>query len=180
MKKTKTAFTLIEIMVVVSIILIFTGMSLVYYNVFTQERLLNTETDKLVSVLEIAKKNSTSASEAASANCPSTYQFRGNAITFTSTKTYTISNCCAALETDATSCPDTVNTYKMKDPVNISNSPSTISFDKLYGTATAMSIIVRLGTGTTNSTKCYTVTVSSVGVVTKSNMGRMNGASNCS
>lgn len=64
MKKLKniqqSAFTLIEILVVISIMAIFIGVSLAQYNSYTEQIKLKNEAKKLVDVLELAKKKASS------------------------------------------------------------------------------------------------------------------------
>lgn len=55
MDKNKS-FTLIELIIVVVIIALFSGLLLANYNNFAQEKKLETEANKLVAVLELAKK----------------------------------------------------------------------------------------------------------------------------
>jgi len=54
------AFTLIELLAVTTIILIFSGLSLAYYNNFNQEKALKSEAGKLVDIFELAKKKAKS------------------------------------------------------------------------------------------------------------------------
>ena len=54
--KLNLSFTLIELLITVTIIFIFSGLSLAYYNNFTQEQQLKNEAKKFVDVLELAKK----------------------------------------------------------------------------------------------------------------------------
>ena len=49
-------FTLIELLIVISVILLFSGLSLAAYNNFNEEKKLEAETRKFVEVLELAKK----------------------------------------------------------------------------------------------------------------------------
>ncbi len=55
------AFTLIEILVVISITIIFLGVGLAQYNTFTEQTKLKNEGKKLVDVLELAKKKASSS-----------------------------------------------------------------------------------------------------------------------
>jgi len=56
MVKNKQAFTLIEVLVSVTIIILFSGMIMAYYNQQTAYKKLAQDADKLVDVLELAKK----------------------------------------------------------------------------------------------------------------------------
>jgi len=52
----KPSFTLIELIIVIGIITLFSGFSLAMYNDFTETKKLEAETKKFVEVLELAKK----------------------------------------------------------------------------------------------------------------------------
>jgi Tfp pilus assembly major pilin PilA len=54
------AFTLIEIIIVVAIMILFAGLSIGYYNDFTQQKKLISATTKIVDVLELVKKKTLS------------------------------------------------------------------------------------------------------------------------
>lgn len=54
------SFTLIELLITTTIILIFGGLSLAYYNNFTHERILKQEALKLFNTFELAKKKANS------------------------------------------------------------------------------------------------------------------------
>lgn len=53
-------YTLFEILVVVAIILLFSGLSLAYYNSFNEQKRLEGEAKKFVETLELAKKKTIS------------------------------------------------------------------------------------------------------------------------
>lgn len=57
----KKAFSLIEILIILTIILLTTGFSLAYYNSYTQELILKNQAKKLVDVFELAKKKAESS-----------------------------------------------------------------------------------------------------------------------
>ncbi|KKP68400.1 MAG: hypothetical protein UR68_C0017G0013 [Candidatus Roizmanbacteria bacterium GW2011_GWA2_35_19] len=61
MVKNKFGFTIIELLISISIILIFSGISLPYYNKYSQEIKLQNEVKKLISVIELAKKKAISS-----------------------------------------------------------------------------------------------------------------------
>jgi len=73
--------------VVTTIILVFSGLSLAYYNNFTQEKKLNQETQKLINTIELAKKK---ANIGEMENCTSLcgYQFLVNS------SGYSVNICC--------------------------------------------------------------------------------------
>lgn len=52
----RNSFTLIELIITTSIILLFAGMALGYYNTFTEDRKINADLTKVQNTLELAKK----------------------------------------------------------------------------------------------------------------------------
>lgn len=52
---TKKGFTLIELVISVSIILLFSGITLAFFNDFTEDKKLDAEADKLINTLELAR-----------------------------------------------------------------------------------------------------------------------------
>jgi prepilin-type N-terminal cleavage/methylation domain-containing protein len=54
-------YTLIELLIVVAIVLIFTGLSLAYYNQYTDETTLRSEAKQVIDVIELAKKKASSS-----------------------------------------------------------------------------------------------------------------------
>jgi len=56
----KKSFTLIELLIVVTVIGLFSGLSIAYYNNFTNEKKLEAGADQVYNVLELAKKKTSS------------------------------------------------------------------------------------------------------------------------
>ncbi len=69
------AFTLIELIIVVSIITIILGISLAKYNDFTEKKKLDQDADKLVDVLETARKKAM-AGDLSGKTCPDFQGYR--------------------------------------------------------------------------------------------------------
>jgi prepilin-type N-terminal cleavage/methylation domain-containing protein len=84
-------FTLIEILVVISITLIFLGMGLSRYNTFTEQVKLKSEAKKLIDVIELAKKKALSA-DLQDRACTN---FTGYRVTIL-TSAYSLKFCCAS------------------------------------------------------------------------------------
>lgn len=87
---TISSFTLIEIIISVSIILILTGLGLASYNQQTQEQKIKEEGQKLVNVLELAKRK-TFAGDKSNQTCN---DFNGYQIYFNSLNQYILRLCC--------------------------------------------------------------------------------------
>lgn len=67
--KLKKSFTLIEILIIIVIITIFSGLSFAYYNNFTQQLKLKKEAIRLNNVIDLARKKAFS-SDIYDSNCP--------------------------------------------------------------------------------------------------------------
>lgn len=99
------SFTLIEILVVVSIIVLFSGITLAAYNNYTEEKKLEADARKIVDVFELARKKANSA-DASLCDRPSPNQNEvfhvGNfTVAITSENTYQLRTECT--DSDATS-----------------------------------------------------------------------------
>lgn len=156
------SFTLIEFIVVIGIIAIFTGTFLAYYNNFTEQSELRTEARKLVDVLELAKKKASSGDEPAA--CAG--GFNGYKVNFNSNSSYILQSCCG------NTCSN-VNTYQLSSNITIYSSvPNCIKFRHLSAgtdtTATGCSAYspVRVKNsqlGTTNN--CFNITIDNAGII---------------
>lgn len=147
----QNSFTLIELLIVVTIILLLSGLSLAYYNQFNEQKKLEKETEKLVDVLELAKKKATSA-DIGGYSCPvfSGYQVAVGA------SSYSLRLCCSA---DCTT-NYSIQTYDF--PTNISSTVNNIQFKPLAtGVVTAASIKIR----SSAINKCQQISVSLAGVI---------------
>lgn len=154
-------FTLVEVLVVTSIMLVTTGFGIARYNDYTQQRRLDHEAKKLVSVFELASKRAISGDS--SAACA---DFQGVQVAITKTGSYTVRRCC---EGACTSAQSTIYTSaQLPNGINIAAPPSdaTYLFNKLtqavtINPPTSQTIILQ----NTLSSKCLTVTVSPVGII---------------
>lgn len=85
-----SSFTLIEIIISVSIIILFTGLGLASYNHQNQEQKLKEEGQKLVSVLELAKKK-TYSGDKSNQTCN---DFNGYQLLLNNSNQYLLKLCC--------------------------------------------------------------------------------------
>ena len=110
--KLNLSFTLIELLITVTIIFIFSGLTLSYYNNFTQEQQLKNEAKKFVDVLELAKKKAISGDQS-NQTCN---DFNGYRISASPT-TYQLSLCCNG------DCSNniSINTYALENNVTFEN-----------------------------------------------------------
>lgn len=116
MIKNSSGFTIIELLVVVTVMLLFSGMSLASYNSFTNEKEIEQETQKLIDVLELTRQKALAAEKTESC-----YVFDGYRIKFDSNNQYNLELCC-----NGQCCDGTNGCYpsaKYESKLNITTSP---------------------------------------------------------
>jgi Tfp pilus assembly protein FimT len=147
------SFTLIELLVTTTIILIFGGLSLAYYNNFTQEKSLKKETQKLVNAIELAKKKANSGEVQ---NCSSFcgYQFSVNS------NSYAVNICCACNSNGNCANPTPIITYSLPSNIKSLNSFATM-FKPLSSLVTPGSIKLK----NNNINQCEQISINQAGVV---------------
>lgn len=130
-KKINGGFTFIELLVVITIIILFTGISLAYYNNFSSQNALKSEANKMIDVFEFAKKNSSSALSNNASPTPTPFcssGFTGYRIDVAA-NSYTLSVCCSA------SCPlvPAIQTYNLPTNISVYSGTGYIQFKQLTG-----------------------------------------------
>lgn len=148
MDRSKSGFSLIDILISVGIIAVTVGLSLPYFNTFGEGRKLNAETSALVSVLTLAQKKAVSAD--LSASCGG--GFLGYRVNVTST-TYNLQIRC-------TGGVNSIQTYSFVSPIQ-SDTTATIDFKALAAGATASCIRLR----NTIAVQCRCIDIKSSGVI---------------
>lgn len=108
-------FTLIEILISISIIALFSGITLAYYNNFTEDQKLKSESKRLISVLALARKMASASVDAGL--CPVNQPFSGYQVGLTASG-YNLYRCCGA-----TCNPPPVHSYIFTE--NISGTAET-------------------------------------------------------
>lgn len=174
MDKNSNGYSLIELLVVVSIIILFSGLSLAAYNNFNEEKKLETETKKLIDVLNLASKRSASGD----INDNSCNDFHGYVVKFDSTNAYRLVYCCAQFASgcNADSSLRNPQTYDTT-PIEISTTYNTILFKRLFSGAQFVFtadpnpsfIRIKVKNPNLNPAKCIDVTIYSSGIVTEGN-----------
>jgi len=147
------SFTLIELLITTAIIFVFSGLSLAYYNNFTQEKSLKKETQKLVNAIELAKKKANSGEVQ---NCSSFcgYQFSVNS------NSYAVNICCTCDTNGNCANPTPIITYSLPSNINSLNSFATM-FKPLSPLVTPGSIQLK----NNNITQCEQISINQAGVV---------------
>jgi len=150
----KKSFTLIELLIVVSIIVIFSGLLLASYNNFTERKRLEAQGEKIIDILELAKKKSVSRDLSPNLNC---LEFEGYSVSFVSSS-YDLIFHCGADEIN-------VKNYDLDKNVTISAAEE-VQFDPdlgVTGESSSLSIVLE------NSIigRCVSITIYLSGVVEK-------------
>jgi prepilin-type N-terminal cleavage/methylation domain-containing protein len=109
-------FTLVELIVVVSIIMIFSGMSFAYYNSFTSSKKVEKEAQQLLDILQSARQRAITgenASEGGTYICSMANPFAGYRVDIISGGTsYTLSVLCGAI-------PHTLSTLRVDHSLTV-------------------------------------------------------------
>ncbi len=147
----KDGFTIIELLVVISIMALFIGATLAQYNTYTQQLKLKNEAKKLVDVLELAKKKALSA-DLQDKNCSN---FTGYRLT-TSVNSYSLLFGCSSVYTS-------VQNYNLPTNVTITVGTGDYNFSPLMNNPIFISNTIRLKNSAIN--KCVNISISPIGIV---------------
>ncbi|MCX7881307.1 MAG: hypothetical protein N2482_02210 [Patescibacteria group bacterium] len=145
-------FTLIETLIVVTIIITLSGLSLAYYHNFNEEKKLETNADKLIDALELAKKKANS-SDYGNYSC---LNYSGYRVSISSSQ-YILSLCC---NSDCSSYINIAN-YNFSSNIQAVASYSV----RFYPLNKFQSEIIQIKNTLLN--RCINIDISSLGVITK-------------
>lgn len=156
--KTKSGFTIIELLVVVSIMLMFLGLTLAQFNSYNDTLKIKNQAQKLVDVIELAKKKAVS-SDLYDNTCTN---FSGYQLNLLSSSSYSLNFCCNS------DCSTKLQTYSLNTDItnqNISILPSsgTISFPPLM--ANFKNTITTIYVKNTVANKCAKISISTIGII---------------
>lgn len=151
----KKAFTLIEIIIVVTIISLFSGGTIAYYNQSVNKKKLDSAVQKLDDVLHLMQKKAMAGDIYTTCSNFTGYQVRFNPTGYT---TYF---CCDNNCSNSTQ----ISTYKLESPLTLSSSNNTIYFKPLTGDInSSVNITVKITNPTTD--KCSLFTIEPSGLMT--------------
>ncbi len=154
---------MIEILVVVIIIPIITGIAISNFNKQTQEVILEKQAEAIIDALELTKRKSLATDLGLYAGaCPN---FGGYRITFTPASPYTgysMNICCGGV------CNSGVATYTIKTGLTVTISgPNPIQFKALDpGTTAAVNTVITVRNPVSIS-KCISITITPLGIISR-------------
>ena len=156
----RKSFTLIEILLVVTIVTLFTGYSIVNYNIFSQVKLLEKEANFLVDVLALTKGKAKAAD--ISFICSGLEEFGVYQVEINSSS-YNFKQCCRDINTKAiTTCGAEIQAYDFSTSISKVSGASRVDFYPLTGNTTDSTIRIK----NENSAKCLEISITAIGVIT--------------
>lgn len=167
-KLTQRAFSILEILLVIFIIALFSGFALPYFNSSTSTKKLDQEAKQLIDVIELAKAKAS----AGQADIPGCTIFKGYQVYFDDPATqYRLRACCGAVPTDLCTFSQDIQLYKTQPDMTYAFSGSLASSNFIHysnltlGTTLASNGIIIITNTTIN--KCVKITVDKIGLVTE-------------
>src|SRR3990167_98954 len=160
-KEREKSFSLVEILVVVSIILLFTGFSIANYSNFNQESILKKEVQKFIDVLSLVKTKAVTADIDILTDCGAD-EFVGYRIEINDSS-YNFKQSCRDVDTKIISTFGTaIQSYNF--PANISkiSGESSVDFYPLSAGASRATVTIK----NNSISKCIEISISVNGVIT--------------
>lgn len=155
----KKSFTLVEILVITTIVVLFTGTLLASYNNFNQQKNSEKEINRFVDVLSLAKSKAQSAD--IYFGCSGSDEFGGYTITVNDSD-YNFKQCCRDVATKNPSiCGSVIQTYDFPSSISNISGPTEVNFYPLAEGATPINITIK----NTAINKCSDISISETGVI---------------
>ena len=160
-----SSFTIVEILVVIGIIVLLTGLSLASYNRLIQEKNLEKEINRLIDVLSLAKSKAQSGD--VNTDCSTifpldTLEFGGYRVEI-NTANYSFRQSCRDINTKVLSAfGSIIQSYDFPLVVSNTSALSTVDFYPLSGGATNTTLTIK----NSSINECLDLTISETGVIT--------------
>jgi len=148
--KGRKSFTLIELIIVVAIIALFSGITMAYFNNFTREKQLSNNTKKLIDVVDLARKKTNSGDNSMCLGADGTSD--GFSVVITGANSYKLEPVCMV------GTPSIV-TYQTESNVQFVNTSQRIDFKPLVPLDSGVQIILK----EINLDKCLAVKIETSG-----------------
>ena len=162
--KYSSAFSLIELLVIGTVLVLFSGVVLANYNNFNQQKNLEREISKLVDILSLSKSKAQNSD--ISFACSGSNEFAGYRVEM-NVSDYNFKQCCRdAVSKINTSCSSALNTYTFPSTITNISGPLTIEFFPLSEGASDVGFTLK------NSyvNKCSDISISSTGLINVSDI----------
>jgi prepilin-type N-terminal cleavage/methylation domain-containing protein len=158
--KTQHSFTLIELLITISIVAIIISLTIPFYNQYTAEQQLKNEGKKIVDLLELARKKAISGDISDSSSCSN---FTGY-LTAINPTNLQISICCGITSGNNCSPSSTITAYNLPSQISVSSSSNNFRFTNLEGkTSSSTEITIRIRQ--TAIGKCTYIYISPLGLI---------------
>lgn len=162
----KNAFTLVEILVITTIVVLFSGTLLASYNNFNQQKNLEKEISRLIDVLSLAKSKTQAADLDPSVDCSGSDEFGGYQVDINDSS-YSFKQCCRDAVSKSTSfCGSDIQVYDFQSGIINESGASTLNFYPLAEGATPLLLTIK----STSINKCYEVNISETAIFTTSDI----------
>lgn len=154
-KDRRSGFTLIELIVVIFIIILFSGMSIAYFGTFGEEKKLVDEVKRIEATLYLARSKANSADAADPSTCT---DFRGYRVSFVDPSTFDLEKNCGGTYT-------LIQEHVISQGITISSStPLRVLFRPLnVGTDLTAPTTITLRNAKTSS--CIDISLTPLGVI---------------
>ncbi len=157
----KKGFTLIELIIVVATVLLFSGLLLTQYGNFIEQARLKNEANKLKDILELAKKKTTE--KEIIGTCIS--GFDGYLVNIASNG-YVLSFCCGGV-CDEDNPIHSLNLTSQTNTISVESGTGAIQFiPSPQGTSLTNDAIITLkNSAISNANKCITLNITKIGII---------------
>ena len=160
------SFTFIEILVVVTIIVLFSGYSIVTYSNFTQQKILEKEASFLVDVLSLARGKAQVSEINTDCSGSGTDEFGGYRVEINASN-YNFKQCCRDINTKSISyCGSNIQSYNFNSSVSKISADPPVDFYPLAAGANETTIRLK----SNSLSKCLDIAITATGVITVDNI----------
>ncbi len=150
-------FSLIELLVIITVIVLFLGFGMSKYNTYSQQVKLKNDAKKLVDVLELTKKKALSADLLITPGTPNTFcsNFTGYKVSIAASS-YSLNYCCSS------TC-SLVQNYDLSDNITVISGLGDYTFPPLMNNPNFISTTIRLRNSTISM--CLDISISPIGII---------------